>query len=122
VVRELAFVVYSVRDVPRAQAFYRDVLGLKPGEWFNDEWIEFDLGNSTFGIDGTGEAIGMIPGASTGAAFEVDDIHAAAQRLRDAGVPVDEVREFPPCRMCFAHDPDGNRFMLHQRKTKASSP
>jgi predicted enzyme related to lactoylglutathione lyase len=91
-------------------------MGLRPGDWFNDFWIEFDLGNATFALDGTGEELGITPGTSTGAAFEVDDIEAARARLLDASAEVSDVYEFPPCRACFAKDPEGNRFMLHQRK------
>jgi predicted enzyme related to lactoylglutathione lyase len=115
-VKELAFIAYYVRDVPKAQRFYGEVLGLRLGEWFNDTWIEFDLGNATFALDGTGEELGIAPGTSSGAAFEVDDIHPMRQRLVDAGVQVTAVYEFPPCWTCFASDPEGNRFALHQRK------
>lgn len=120
-VRDLAYIAYYVRDVPQAQRFYADVLGLKAGEWFNDMWIEFDLGNATFALDGTGEELGITPGTSTGAAFEVDDIQTMRQRLVDAGVQVTEVYEFPPCRACFASDPEGNRFALHQRKSTSTA-
>jgi predicted enzyme related to lactoylglutathione lyase len=116
-VKELSFVAYYVRDVPRARQFYSETVGLRPGEWFNDEWIEFDLGNTTFALDGTGEALGIAPGTSSGAAFEVDDIHAMRLRLADGGANVTEVYEFPPCWACFATDPDGNRFTIHQRKS-----
>lgn len=115
-IMELSFVAYYVRDVPRARKFYGEVLGLRPGEWFNDAWIEFDLGNTTFALDGTGEELGIAPGTSTGAAFETDDIHAMRQRLVDAGAQVTEVYEFPPCWAFFANDPEGNRFTIHQRK------
>ncbi len=115
-VTELSFVVYYVRDVPQARRFYGETLGLRPSEWFNDEWIEFDLGNATFALDGTGEELGITPGTSLGAAFEVDDIGAMRQRLLDAGAQATEVYEFPPCWTCFARDPEGNRFVLHQRK------
>ena len=37
-VKEMAFIAYSVRDVPRARAFYGDVLGLEPGDTFGDHW------------------------------------------------------------------------------------
>jgi catechol 2,3-dioxygenase-like lactoylglutathione lyase family enzyme len=117
-VRELAFVVYYVRDMPRARRFYGDVLELRPGEWFNEDWVEFDLGNATFALDGTGEELGITPGTSSGAAFEVDDIAAMRQRLIDAEVEVTEVYEFPPCWTCFAADPEGNRFTIHQRKNR----
>jgi catechol 2,3-dioxygenase-like lactoylglutathione lyase family enzyme len=116
-VTEFAFTAYYVRDIARARRFYGDVLGLRPGELSNEEWVEFDLGNGTFALDATGEALGITPGASSGAGFEVDDVDAARERLVAAGAGVTEVYDFPPCRACFAKDPDGNRFTLHQRKT-----
>ena len=72
-VKDIAFFAYSVRDVPRARAFYAETLGLSPGQSFGDHWIEFNVGNATFGI-GNGEPLGFEPGSSTGAAFEVDDL------------------------------------------------
>ncbi len=117
-VKELAFVAYFVKDVRKATAFYRDVLGLRLGELVSDDWVEFDLGSATFAIDGTGEALGIVPGTSTGAAFEVDDIRTARTRLVAGGADVSEIHEFPPCWSCFAKDPDGNRFALHQRKAQ----
>ncbi len=117
-VKELAFIAYSVRDVPRAKAFYQDTVGLVPGASFGDHWVEFDVGATTFGI-GNGESLGFEPGASNGAAFEVDDLAAMAERLKAAGAEVGEIREFPGCSMCFARDPEGNRFALHQRKPAA---
>jgi predicted enzyme related to lactoylglutathione lyase len=115
-IKDLAFAAYYVRDVPRARHFYGEVLGLRPGEWFNDDWIEFKVGNTTFALDGTGEGLGIMPGTSTGVVFEVDDIEAMRQRLVDAGVEATEVQDMPSCRVCFASDPEGNRFAIHQRK------
>ena len=40
-VKDVAFVAYSVRDVPKAIAFYRDVIGLTPRDTFSDHWAEF---------------------------------------------------------------------------------
>jgi len=50
--------------------------------------------------------------------FEVDDIDAARDRLIAAGArDVSQINEFPSiCRSCFASDPEGNRFGLHQRR------
>lgn len=118
-VKEIAFFAYSVRDVPRARAFYTETLGLKPGSAFGDHWIEFDVGNATFGV-GNGESLGFQPGSSTGAAFEVDDLPAMREKLQAGGVEVSEVFEFPACITCFASDPEGNRFALHQRRTPPS--
>jgi len=118
-VKEIAFFAYSVRDVPRARVFYTETLGLKPGAAFGDHWIEFDVGNATFGV-GNGESLGFQPGSSTGAAFEVDDLPAMREKLQAGGVEVSEVFEFPACITCFASDPEGNRFALHQRRTPPS--
>lgn len=117
-VKDIAFFAYSVRDVPRARAFYTETLGLRPGDSFGDHWIEFNVGNATFGI-GNGEAIGFEPGLSTGAAFEVDDMEAMRARLKASGVEVGELHDFPGCTTCFARDPEGNRFALHERKAPA---
>ena len=119
-VKDIAFFAYSVRDVPRARAFYAETLGLKQGDSFGDHWIEFDVGNTTFGI-GNGEPLGFEPGSSTGAAFEVDDMQTMRERLKASGVEVGEVHEFPACITCFARDPEGNRFALHQRRTPAQA-
>lgn len=114
-VKDFAFIAYSVRDVPRATAFYRDVVGLEPGEAFGDHWIEFNVGSTTFGI-GNGEGLGFTPGTSTGASFEVDDITGMRQNLLAHDVKVSDIAEFPNCSACFVTDPEGNRFALHQRK------
>ena len=116
-VKDIAFLAYSVKDVPRATAFYRDTIGLTPGQTFRDHWIEFDVGGTAFGI-GNGEGLGFVPGQSTGAAFEVDDVTKMRERLKAAGVQVTDVHDFPACSACFVTDPDGNRFALHQLKPK----
>jgi len=114
-VKDVAFFAYSVRDVPRATAFYRDVLGLTPGESFGDHWVEFDIAGTAFGI-GNGESLGFEPGKSTGLSLEVDDIAAMRQRLVDAGIECGEVHNFPNCSAVFASDPEGNKFALHQKR------
>jgi len=114
-VKDMAFVAYSVKDVPRARDFYRDTIGLTPGSSFGDAWVEFNLGSTAFGI-GNGETLGIPPGSSFAAVFEVDDLEKERTRLLAAGVPVTDVSESPVCHSCFVTDPDGNRFGLHQRK------
>jgi predicted enzyme related to lactoylglutathione lyase len=68
-----------------------------------------------FGI-GNGEPLGIIPGTSFSATFEVDDVAAERQRLLDLGVPVTEVHDSPVCFSAFVTDPEGNRFGIHERK------
>jgi catechol 2,3-dioxygenase-like lactoylglutathione lyase family enzyme len=111
----MAFIAYSVRDVPRATAFYRDTMGLKPGMAIGEHWVEFEVGGTTFGI-GNGEPLGIIPGTSFAATFEVDDVAKERERLRGLGVPVTDVNDFPNCYSAFVTDPEGNRFGIHQMK------
>ena len=115
-IKDVAFSAYSVRDVPRATAFYRDLLGLEPGEAFNERFVEFNVGSSTFALDG--DPPGYEPGTCTGVNFEVNDIFAARERLVESGVEISEIYDFPACSVCFLKDPDGNRLALHQRKTQ----
>jgi predicted enzyme related to lactoylglutathione lyase len=115
VVKDVAFYAYSVKDVPKAVAFYRDVLGLTPGMALGDHWVEFEIGNTTFGI-GDGTPLGFEPGKSGGMSLEVDDIEAMTAKLKSAGTAVGEVHDFPSCRAMFFKDPEGNNLALHQRK------
>ena len=112
----MSFVAYAVSDVPRARRFYQDVVGLQPGESFGDNFVEFNVGGTTFAIDG--EPPGIAPGSSSGATFEVDDVVAMRATLIERGVPVTDVHESPVCRFAFATDPDGNGFGIHQRKSE----
>lgn len=108
---------YLAKDLPRAIAFYRDLLGLTPSPasaW--DHGTEFELEDgSTFGIfampDGSWYPCG-------GVIFAVGDVAAAAERLRDAGVHflTNGVLETPVCRIAWCQDPEGNTFAIHQRK------
>jgi len=115
-VKDMAFIAYSVKDVPAATKFYRDIIGLTPGQSFGDHWVEFNVGSTAFGI-GDGTPLGFIPGKSTGAAFEVDNIAELREKLLENNVTVTELHEFPNCSACFVTDPEGNRFGLHQLKS-----
>lgn len=111
----MAFIGYSVKDVPGAIRFYRDVVGLVPGESFGDHWAEFEVGDATFGV-GNGESIGIIAGSCASAAFEVSDVAAERERLKALGVPVSDIFGSNACSTCFVTDPEGNRFAIHQLK------
>src|SRR4030066_538476 len=71
-IKSIAFIVYPVSDMARSRVFYESVLGLTPAYSYGDEWVEYDLGDSTFAITTTD--MGHTPGA-LGAivAFEVED-------------------------------------------------
>ena len=107
----MATVWYRVRDLDRARAFYRDVLG------FEEIFVDFEDGWSrlTHGEMEIALAEGD-PGESSGVAHvDVEDVKADAQRLRDEGVEVGVVFELHgQIRLVDVFDPDGNRIQLAQ--------
>jgi predicted enzyme related to lactoylglutathione lyase len=114
-IKAMAFVAYSVRDVPGAVKFYRDVMGLTIGSAIGEHWVEFDVAGMTFGI-GNGEPLGIMPGSSFSVTFEVDDLDAERKRLLDLNVPVTDIFDAPNCRSAFVTDPEGNKFGIHQQR------
>jgi predicted enzyme related to lactoylglutathione lyase len=116
--RAIDFVSYAVSDMDKAEAFYRDVLGLEvevprgePGTRGNG-YMELDAG-------GTAIALVALPELHPNAipALAVADVAAAVAELRAKGVPIPmDTIETPVCFMAVAADPDGNRILLHQRK------
>jgi len=118
-----AFTGYPVTDLARARGFYEGVLGLKPGtvwEGGGKGWVEYELGDSTLAI-GNGAGDQWLP-SSQGAsvALEVADFPATVAALREAGVKfVGESLEFPSCHFAIIQDPDGNRLLIHKKKSAA---
>jgi predicted enzyme related to lactoylglutathione lyase len=115
-IQSVAFFCYPVSDIVRARAFYEGFLGLVVTKKFGDQFIEYDLGDTTFSI-GTGEE-GRTPGAPGGmVAFEVDDIHTWVNKVKLESVPVVmDLTETPVCHMFIISDPDKNGIMLHKLK------
>lgn len=114
-IRSIAFTVYPVADLARSRHFYENVLGLKVGDHFDDEWLEYDVGSSTFAIATTD--MGHPPG-SKGAvvAFETTDLDFLVKALKEKKTPfVVEPFSTPVCRMAVVCDPDGNDITIHQR-------
>ncbi len=113
--RAVDFVSYNVTDMARAEAFYRDVLGLNvvtpwggPGRRFP----EFEAGGTTISLT-------SLPQLPSGAivALAVDDARATVEELRSKGVSiVMEPLETRVCYMALVADPDGNQIVIHQRK------
>jgi len=52
-----------------------------------------------------------------GIMFAVPDAKAAVDKLRARGAQLSDIMDSPVCVMSFGTDPEGNRFMIHQRKT-----
>jgi catechol 2,3-dioxygenase-like lactoylglutathione lyase family enzyme len=109
---------YLTSDAQRSIAFYRDVLGLLPTE-IDDEGrgAEFELADgSTFGVWNPGEP----PTSTATVMFAVGDITEAVALYRSRGAELSDPSETPVCHMSFGADPDGNPFIIHQRKPDAT--
>jgi predicted enzyme related to lactoylglutathione lyase len=109
--------VYHTRDAARSIAFYRDVLGIQPSDVdAQGRGAEFALADgSTLGVwnTGQGDAGGIMM-------FAVGDIGAALTRFRGNGASIGDPMETDVCFMAVGNDPDGNRFIIHQRKDTAA--
>jgi catechol 2,3-dioxygenase-like lactoylglutathione lyase family enzyme len=107
----VATVWYRVRDLDKARAFYRDTIG------FEEVFVDFEDGWSrlTHGQTEIALAAGDPEEPGGVAHVDVDDVKAAAKRLREAGVEVGVVLELHgQIRLVDVFDPDGNRLQLAQ--------
>jgi len=115
----IAFTGYPVTDMPRARAFYEQVLGLQSTAVFEHEgrhWIEYDLGAATLAITNMSAEKWKPSSDGPCVALEVADFAAAVAHLRAAGVPFQlEPMDSGVCRLAVVSDPDGNAVTIHQR-------
>jgi predicted enzyme related to lactoylglutathione lyase len=116
-IKEVAFVAIAVSDAERARKFYQETLELTPGTTaLGGAWVEYDLGATTIGV-------GCHPAwqpsrEGTTVAFEVDDFDKTVETLKERGVVFDmDKTETPVCWMAQFRDPDGNKLVVHKRKT-----
>ena len=113
-------IAYTVSDVPRAVAFYRDAVGLKllfeapPGLAF------FDCGGIRLMLS---QPEGDFkPGSSAVMYFRISDIESTQRALKGRGVSfVDDphlIAKMPDHElwMCFFKDPDGHTLALMDEK------
>jgi catechol 2,3-dioxygenase-like lactoylglutathione lyase family enzyme len=107
----VSLVWYHVRDLDAARTFYKEKLGFT--ETFVDddgEWSQLERNGTEIGL-AQGE-----PQEDGGVAhIDVEDVKAAAEELRQAGVDVGVVLELHgEIRLLDVFDPDGNRLQLAQ--------
>jgi catechol 2,3-dioxygenase-like lactoylglutathione lyase family enzyme len=111
-VEQVDFVSVPTRDVARALAWYRDVLGLPESEFSEGE---VETPNVTLGFwnpEADGEE--FVPN-SAGLGLRVEDVAAAVEEVRAAGGAVIGIEDSGVCHMGFVQDPDGNVLILHRR-------
>jgi catechol 2,3-dioxygenase-like lactoylglutathione lyase family enzyme len=115
---KLELIQVPVADIDRAKHFYVGKLG------FSDD-MDAEVGNgvrfvqltppgSACSIALTSGVHRMVPGSLEGLQVVVDDADAAADYLRQRGVPVGDVQEFPWGRFVFFTDPDGNAWSVQE--------
>jgi predicted enzyme related to lactoylglutathione lyase len=102
-----------VREWERSLGFYRDLLGI-PLEG-DDMWAEATLGSTRFALHRAHEGVGELGSGTVHIDFEVDDVDAAAEELRAAGVEVRETMRDEWGSAVEVVDPDGYRIALFQR-------
>lgn len=108
--------MYPVTEMPRAVAFYRDVLGLTKAGLDSEAWVEFDVAGCTFGI-GNFEQVGK-PGSGQSLALEISNLAGFRKTLSDRGVDSSEPHDLTNCSISVVSDPDGNQIWLHQLKQR----
>jgi catechol 2,3-dioxygenase-like lactoylglutathione lyase family enzyme len=111
-VEQVDFVTVPTRNVARAVAFYRDVLGLPESEYADGE---VEAANVTFGFwnpEAEGEEF---VANSAGVGLRVPDVASAVDEARAAGAEVIGIEDTGVCHMGFVKDPDGNVLILHRR-------
>ena len=111
-VEQVDFVSVPTRDLPRALAFYRDVLGLPESEYSEGEVEAPNVTLSFWAPEADGE---QFRASTAGIALRVDDVEAAVGEFRAAGGDVIGIEDSGVCHMGFVKDPDGNVLILHRR-------
>ncbi len=111
-VERVDFVSVPTRDVARAVAWYRDVLGLPESEFTEGEVETANLTLSFWLPEEQGEP--FVPNEN-GVALRVADVKEAVEDVRAAGAVVMGIEESGVCHMGFVKDPDGNVIILHRR-------
>jgi catechol 2,3-dioxygenase-like lactoylglutathione lyase family enzyme len=112
-VEQVDFITIPTRDIPRAVAWYHDVLGLPESEYAEGE---VETTNVTLGFwNPEAQGIEFQPNTA-GFAVRVADVEAARKELEAKGAEfMGATYDSSVCLMGFFKDPDGNVVILHRR-------
>ena len=112
-VEQVDFITVPTRDVARAVAWYRDVLGLPLSEHAPGE---VETPNVTLSFWNPEEDGIEFKPNEAGFAVRVADVAEARRELEAKGVQfVGDTYDSSVCVMGFLKDPDGNVVILHNR-------
>lgn len=116
-VTSVSTLLCQVSDMDRAVAFYRDVLGLKPG-YTSPHWSDFKIGDIKIGLhppfDGS-SAPYSVRNKGWKIGLEVSDLAEFREKLKVAGVwTAAEYHDIPGGVILDFEDPDGNAMQAMQ--------
>jgi catechol 2,3-dioxygenase-like lactoylglutathione lyase family enzyme len=111
-IEQVDFVSVPTRDVERAVAWYRDVLGLPVSDVTPGEVEAPNVTLSFWNPERDGEPF---QANTAGVALRVADVAVAVEEARAAGAEVVGIEDTGVCHMGFVKDPDGNVLILHRR-------
>ena len=111
-VEQVDFLSVPTRDIARAVAWYRDVLGLEASEHAEGEVETPNVTLSFWSPEEQGER--FVPNEN-GIALRVADVAEAVEEVRAHGADVIGIQDSGVCHMGFVKDPDGNVVILHRR-------
>jgi catechol 2,3-dioxygenase-like lactoylglutathione lyase family enzyme len=120
-IRGLYEIAIPVKDLQRAEAFYREVLGLEIG--LRDEkrnWLFLRVGGET-GMIVLQENKGEWPKQHFAFTVEEDNIEEATRVLKEQNVEIDgpHYHEWMPAISVYFSDPDGHQLELCATVSKA---
>ncbi|WP_193212664.1 VOC family protein [Luteolibacter marinus] len=112
-VEKVKYVLWAA-DWQRCLHFYRDLFG-GTVSFESETWSEVVVAGATIGIHGGGEG----KRTWTGLSFQLDDLREGIARLKECGgrltaEPNDTAED--PLHLAMCIDPDGNEFMMTQRR------
>jgi catechol 2,3-dioxygenase-like lactoylglutathione lyase family enzyme len=111
-VEQVDYVSVPTRDLARAVAWYRDVLGLPESRYAEGEVEAPNLTVSFWNPEDDGEPF---VANTAGIALRVADVGAAVDEAAAAGAELIGIEDSGVCHMGFVKDPDGNVLILHRR-------
>jgi predicted enzyme related to lactoylglutathione lyase len=106
-VGRIDFIALPVEDLPRADAFYGETLGLaRNPHTSGDRWVEYETGNLTLALSTFGGSL----------ALGVRDVDEARSELEQRSTEFAmDTFDSGVCNGAPFTDPDGNRLQLHHR-------
>lgn len=119
----LGHVVFYVKDLQRALAFYRDLLGFKEvGRIFNGAGAALTSGRTHHEL--LLIQVGDAPGPATGrrrglyhigikVGDSLDELRTAKKELEEAGVTIEGMSDHTVSQSLYLRDPDGNEVEVY---------